>query len=715
MSLLLDYPWYFILFCILLGVVYAVLLYVVRMRRGVERDFSRRLTILMAVLRTLSVAAIAFLLLSPLVKRVKNRKEKPLVIIAEDNSQSLRYCPDSAFYATDFGGMLDRLSSELSNDFEVQRYRYGERVENDDDSEKGTRDFSNVYTDISQAITEIDNIYYHRNVGALILTGDGIFNRGSNPVNAASALAYPIYTVAMGDTSIYRDAAVAHIRCNRIAYLGNSFPMEVTVTAARMKGDKATLTLMAEGRKLESREITFKDNASTVTENFLVDADREGMRHYQLTLSPVEGEKTLLNNRQSVMVEVVDGHQNVAIIAAAPHPDIAALKTALEGNRNFKVETFIGRDFNKKPQDYNLLILHQLPAKSPVQGPDVASLVDKGTPVLFVLGGLTDLPRLNALHAGVEVFSRIDRTNEVTALPNSSFTYFVLPDEMSKRLTSFPPLVSPFGEYKVGGNGQTLLFSKVGNVNSGLPLVAVGQAEGRRYAFITGEGLWRWRLADWQQYNTHDDFDQLISKIASFTALRLDKERLHVETKHLFGQNEPVVIDAQLYNENYEMVNTPDVELVISGNERTQLGGEREGENQKGKLTYQFNRRGDGYTVNIGTLAPGSYSYTARTTFNSQQLSASGAFVVEEINVEAANTVADHSLLNTIASLSGGEMVEARDVESLAEKIRSREDLHTVIFTETTYGDMLNMPLIFVLIIILLAIEWVTRKYNGVM
>lgn len=715
MSLLLDYPWYFILFCILLGVVYAVLLYVVRMRRGVERDFSRRLTILLAVLRTLSVTAIAFLLLSPLVKRVKNRKEKPLVIIAEDNSQSLRYCPDSAFYATDFGGMLDRLSSELSNDFEVQRYRYGERVENDGDSEKGTRDFSNVYTDISQAITEIDNIYYHRNVGALILTGDGIFNRGSNPVNAASALAYPIYTVAMGDTSIYRDAAVAHIRCNRIAYLGNSFPMEVTVTAARMKGDKATLTLMAEGRKLESREITFKDNASTVTENFLVDADREGMRHYQLTLSPVEGEKTLLNNRQSVMVEVVDGHQNVAIIAAAPHPDIAALKTALEGNRNFKVETFIGRDFNKKPQDYNLLILHQLPAKSPVQGPDVASLVDKGTPVLFVLGGLTDLPRLNALHAGVEVFSRIDRTNEVTALPNSSFTYFVLPDEMSKRLTSFPPLVSPFGEYKVGGNGQTLLFSKVGNVNSGLPLVAVGQAEGRRYAFITGEGLWRWRLADWQQYNTHDDFDQLISKIASFTALRLDKERLHVETKHLFGQNEPVVIDAQLYNENYEMVNTPDVELVISGNERTQLGGEREGENQKGKLTYQFNRRGDGYTVNIGTLAPGSYSYTARTTFNSQQLSASGAFVVEEINVEAANTVADHSLLNTIASLSGGEMVEARDVESLAEKIRSREDLHTVIFTETTYGDMLNMPLIFVLIIILLAIEWVTRKYNGVM
>ncbi len=690
MSILLDYPWYFVFFCILLGAGYAVLLYAVRQRRE-ERDFSRKLGILLAVLRTLAVAAIAFLLLSPLVKRVANRKEKPLVIIAEDNSQSLRYCPDSAYYATEFADALDRLASELAGDFEVQRYCYGEGLV----SHEQRADYSHLYTDISQAVDEIDEKCFHRNVGAVILTGDGIYNRGSNPTSLASGLSYPVYTVAMGDTTVYRDAAVAHIRCNRIAYLGNSFPIEATVTADRMKGEHATLTLTCEGRKIESREVSFADNHCSVTENFVVNADREGMCHYQLSLSPLEGEKSSLNNRQSVMVEVVDGHQKVALIAAAPHPDIAALKAALDQNRNFSVETFIGRDFNKKPQDYDLLILHQLPAKSPVPAIDVNAIAASGTPMLFVLGGLTDLPRLNALHAGLEVFARIERTNEVTALPNANFTYFVLPDETAKRIATFPPLLSPFGDYKMGGNGQTLLFSRVGNVNSGLPLVAVGQNDGRRYAFITGEGLWRWRLSDWQQYGSHDDFDQLVGKIASFTALRLDKERLHVETKRLFGQNEPVVVDAQLYNENYEMVNKPDVELVVEGN------------------SFAFNRKGDAYTVNLGTMAPGSYRYTARTSFDGQQLTASGGFVVEEINVEAANTVADHSLLNTMASLSGGEMVAARDVESLADKIRSRDDLHTVIFSETTYGDMLNMPLVFVFIVLLLAIEWIVRKYNG--
>lgn len=705
MSILLDYPWYFVLFCILLGVAYSALLYSIRLRRGKEHDFSRRLSIFLALLRALSVAAIAFLLLSPLVKRVTSRKEKPLVIIAEDNSQSLRYCPDSAFYASEFNGMLDRLALNLSDDFEVQRYCYGQAV-GERKTERGgyTPDYSELYTDISQAISEIDNIYYHRNVGALILTGDGIFTRGSNPVNAAASLSYPIYTVAMGDTTIYRDASVVHVRCNRIAYLGNSFPMEVTVNADRLKGERATLVLTCDGRKLSSKELTFSDNHNTITENFTVEADHIGMRHYQLTVTQMDGEKTYQNNHQSVMVEVVDGHQKVAIIAAVPHPDIAALKAALEQNQNFSVESFIGRDFNKKAQDYDLLVLHQLPAKSQIPAPDVASLVGKGVPVLFILGGQTDLPRLNALHAGVEVFARIERTNEVTALPNSSFTYFTLPDEVLKRIATFPPLLSPFGDYKAGGNSQTLLFSKVGNVNSGMPLVAVGQNDGRRFAFISGEGLWRWRLSDWQQYGTHDDFDQLLSKIVSFTALRLDKERLHVESKHLFGQNEPVIIDAQLYNENYEMVNTPDVELIVNENANA---------NANEKRSYQFNRRGEGYSVNIGTLPPGSYRFSARTTFNGQQLAATGGFVVEEVNIEAANTVADHSLLNTMSALSGGEMVQAREVESLAEKIRSRNDLHTVIFSETTYGDMLNMPLIFILIVLLLAIEWIVRKYNG--
>lgn len=58
-------------------------------------------------------------------------------------------------------------------------------------------------------------------------------------------------------------------------------------------------------------------------------------------------------------------------------------------------------------------------------------------------------------------------------------------------------------------------------------------------------------------------------------------------------------------------------------------------------------------------------------------------------------------------------MVEAHDVERIAQMLKERDDLKTVIYCETRYSDMLNLPWIFVLLMLLLAAEWVIRKYNG--
>ena len=67
--------------------------------------------------------------------------------------------------------------------------------------------------------------------------------------------------------------------------------------------------------------------------------------------------------------------------------------------------------------------------------------------------------------------------------------------------------------------------------------------------------------------------------------------------------------------------------------------------------------------------------------------------------VAAVATRADHAV--------------AREVERVGELLRERDDIHTVVFSETNYNDMLNMPLILIAVIMLLAIEWVSRKYSG--
>ncbi|MBR6330195.1 MAG: hypothetical protein IKR79_00925, partial [Bacteroidales bacterium] len=233
--------------------------------------------------------------------------------------------------------------------------------------------------------------------------------------------------------------------------------------------------------------------------------------------------------------------------------------------------------------------------------------------------------------------------------------------------------------------------------------VAVTQQQERRFAFIAGEGLWRWRLADWQANTSHANFDGLMNKLVVFTALRAKGERFNVDVKNIFSQSESVVVEAQLYNENYEPVNQPDVELSVR-NQSSPEGSK-----------YMLNRTATGYGINLGLLPPGTYSYTASTRLGGKSFTASGSFMVEDLQLEAINTVADHSLLATLSASTGGEMVDAHNSDRIATLLRERDDMKTVVYSEISYSDMLNLPLVLVLIILLLAAEWVVRKYNGIL
>ena len=687
--MLIDYPWYYAPLCLLLGAVYSAFLYFFRRKPSASQPIKTSVAILLALLRMLAVAAIAFLFLSPLFKQESSRKEKPIVIIAEDRSKSLDICDDSAFYANEFASEMDRLASNLGKNYDVQRITYGGNT-----------------TDMAEPLNSIAEQYYRRNVGAVIMTGDGIYNSGQNPLNVASGLSFPVYTVAMGDTTTRRDACISHVRFNRIAFLGNRFPIDVTVSAKALNNESSILTVSCDGKQLFSKPIRFEGNHFACTESVTLDASRAGSCHYVVEIKALDNELTLLNNRQAITIEVIDGRQRVAIVSAAPHPDVAALKRALESNQNYEVETFLSTEFkpidSKSKSPFDLLILHQLPSKNGDGTIDLKAILDSGVPALFVIGSQTDLPRLNALHTGLEIHSRLDRQNEVSALPCDDFTFFTLPEQVSKRIERFPPLVSPFGEYRLSGNGQTLFKSKIGTINSGLPLVAATSQGNRRYAFVTGEGLWRWRLADFEANQTHDDFDQLVNKLVNFTALRVNKEQFHVEAKNTYDETEEVVLEAELYDDNYEPVNTPDAEITVSS--------KQPGTTSK---TVLFNRTGTGYRLNMGTLPPGSYYYSAHTQLNGKNFTVSGSFVIDELHTEALNLIADHSLMATLAATTGGQMVEAHDLEQIEEMLRSRDDMKTSIYKETTYSDMLNMPLIFIIILLLLTAEWGFRKWLG--
>ena len=695
MRLIIDTPWYFVPLCLLLGAAYSAALYFLNNKHLHPTDnFPKNTTRILATLRFLVVSILALLLLAPLAKRNITQKEKPIIIIAQDNTTSLNLCPDSALYRTHYAQQIATLINDLSKDYDVQCFTYGTTL-----LQAQNTTYNEHTTDISSALSQLSQRFANRNVGALILTGDGIFNQGTNPVTIANQILFPIYTIALGDTTIRKDATIANVKHNTIAYLGNQFPLEISVSAKRLKGNNPQLSITHNGRQIFAKTLNYNSDDTFLTETVLLDADKPDIQNYTITISPAPGEISLKNNTLTIPIEVIDGRQKIAILAAAPHPDISALRQAIETNQNYEVNASLAKDFKDDLKQYDLVILHQLPMKGD-NTPIISTLQKEHIPTLFIIGTLTDLPRFNSLHSGLEIFAKIDRQNESAPLYNPSFANFTLTDDLWHKIEQFPPLLSPFGDYKLSPSAQALFTAKVGTISSGLPLIAFAQQQDIRAAFIAGEGLWKWRLYDYQSNNSHEAFDQLINKTITYTALRISKDRFHVTTQKVYPESAPVSISAELYNDNFEPINTPEATITLT----------KESEKPN---TYNFNRSGNNYELNLGQLEPGNYHYDAATTYNGKKYTKSGNFLVQQLNLEELNLVADHSLMQTLAQNSTGEMLLPSQLDQLPQLIRKRDDIKNVLYSHTKYTELLNIPWLFILLILLIGTEWALRKYNG--
>ena len=131
----------------------------------------------LAAFRFLSVAAIAFFLLGPLLKSIEKTEEKPVIVFAQDNSESIVLNKDSSFIKNEYLSGFNQLLDEFSDDYDIVKYSFGETIERD-----GAINFSDKQTDISLLMDEIYNRFSNRNLGAVLLSSDGIYNRGANPI-----------------------------------------------------------------------------------------------------------------------------------------------------------------------------------------------------------------------------------------------------------------------------------------------------------------------------------------------------------------------------------------------------------------------------------------------------------------------------------------------------------------------------------------------------
>lgn len=641
-----------------------------------------------SVLRSLVVFFTLLLILVPTITITKNIIEKPVVLLLQDNSRSTGVAlgADSAAYRKNF----DALADKLSGDYKVVKWAFGNRVQPD-----SLFQYHQSATDISAALARAQEYFGMQNLGAIILATDGRFNEGMNPVYQQLSLHSPLFAVGIGDTTRQKDIRLARVYANREVPLNSSFEVRADVVAELCKGYNNSITIKEEAGSISSVPMVVSGDKYDKAVSFTVKATKAGLHHYVITIPDAGGEQNVANNRKDIFVEVVDEQKKVLIVAAAPHPDVNAIKEALTGVETYKVIIAPADNMPASLADYNVIVTHGVPS---FRNRVAAQLLASRKPVWFILGGQTDVTALNSLEQLTHTTFTPSGPHDVQGAYNSAFNTFILPQNIQAVADKMPPLSVRVGNAVPAPGANVLFAQKNSPAGQQSPLWVLQQGVVPS-AILFGEGIWRWRLYEYKNFNDHTVVDECIRQTIAFLAANNSEKPFAVALpRHVWSDQERISLNAYLRNANNEQVNTPDVQLTI-----TDSAGR--------KQDFSFERSGSAYSLNIGIWAGGTYTWTAKTIYNDRTYTAAGSFVVESLPLELMESGADYPLLFALAKKYNGGFVPSGNIASLYDSIMYNEHVKPLIQTNAETVPLVDRKWYFFIILLLATGEWLLRKY----
>ena len=673
----------------MLGIILAGASYWREKRR---KRYSINTIYLLALVRFIGVTFLGFLLIRPITETHQQTVEKPITVVVHDNSMSIQ---DFIQKNPEWQNQLAQKTSSINDQSEVAYYTFDGDLSNSWDSLNA----KGASTNMSVALEKIGIRYAGRNLAAVVLVTDGLFNEGQYPIYAAQNLQVPIHTIGIGDTSMYKDVFISDVQCNKNTFLGNEFPILVNVETRLSQKQPLEVVLKNKGQIIEKQNILPDGKRTFHSIQFNTQSKQLGVQHYTIHVSVLEGEKNTTNNHFDCFIEVLDDRQKILIVGAAPHPDIQALMQSINHSESFIAEYVTVDEWKGKGSGDGLTIFHGLPNQAQ-QVASINNLLANKKPCLFIWSQSTQASLFNLLQTGINLQGANGNREERTPSADSKFSYFQIPQSIQSQSHQWPPLSIPFGKFSLSPGITPYFQQQMGNLNTGVPLVAFQSADVAKIGFVLGEGIWRWRMTNFIQSKNHEAFDEMIGSWAQYL---VDKNRDHlfkVNTKKNWLYNQPVVFQANLYDDSMKPLLGQNIQLSLW--------------NEQGeKRDYPFVPGNKGYQLELGLLEPGSYSYQAQANNGTQKLTHSGSFIVENVQLEMMNTWANHDVLKSLAKETNGTFFTASELDSLAIKLRQQQNFVSVAFDESNREEWIDWWPILVVIILSFATEWFIRKWQG--
>ncbi len=675
---------WFIGLCILAGAVYALILY------SKKSPWNKQVNRFLTAVRFVLVTLVCFLLLGPLLNQTSFFSEKPVIVLAVDNSASLPSAYDSIAFES-----LKAQISDFSDDLSALDYDLKVRSLDGYRNTFQQVSFDQESTNLQSLLKNIEKEFEQQNLAGVVLASDGIHNYGLSPefIN----LNYPVYAVALGDTIPVQDLSLKGISYNKIVYEGNRFPLVAEIFNNGYVNETVNVQVLKNGTLIEEQSLLIKGDQQINTLEFILDTQEAGIENYRVQIAAKPGESTTVNNSRNAFLEVVESKQKILIAALSPHPDIKAISSVIEKNEGTEISLYMDGITEDVPEGpFDLIILHQLPGFNPLPQWMTNALANTNT---WFITGTNYLDNINSLNE-VMTLSTFGQTDLINPNANPNFELFELDESLLSRMGNYPPILTPFGRRTTFKQpADVLLYQMVGTVTTDRPLLAIYNGDDKKSAVLAGSGIWKWRLQEAGLNQDQKMFDELFGKLIQFLATKDDKRNFRVSTtSNNYFDNEAVKFKTEIYNELFEKVYDYNVDLTIT---------DAEG------VSQEFNYVNSASTdYSLSGLAPGIYKYSAAASVTGKRETAQGTFSIEKLALEDINITANHQLMKTISSNSGGELYQPDALDQIVQVFQNK-NARPIARSDEKLQLILNNPLWLFLLIALVSIEWFTRKYNG--
>ncbi|KAF2513796.1 hypothetical protein [Flavobacterium foetidum] len=638
----------------------------------------------LAFLRFMAIFGLLLLLINPVISKSSLEITKTPLAIAVDNSSSIAALKSDKKAVELYQKLVS--NPALKEKFEIQTYQFDADFRSSDKF-----DFKGNQTNLDEVAKNLKSINKNLLFPTVIIT-DGNQTTGNDYVYRFDS-ANKVYPLVVGDTTTFFDLKINQLNVNKYAFHKNKFPVEVFLQYAGTKSVTADFTISQGNSVVAKEKMTFSPSKKTASLNILLPADKVGLQIFRANISSNEKEKNSYNNIKNFAVEIINQKSTIAIVSSINHPDIAALKRAIEVNAQRKVILVKPNDLSQL-QEVSVLVLYQpnTAFKAIFENNKVA-----GRNTFIITGNNTDFNFLNQQQSNL-VFKMSNQREDYLSEFKSDFNLFAIENI---GFENFPPLQNPFGTITTNGNVSVLLSSKIRNVSTNAPMLAFAEYQGKRVAFLLGENSWKWRLQSHIDNQSFEKYDVFIDKVIQFLATSTSKKSLVVTHESFYNSGEEIIINAQYFNKNYEF--DEKARLTISVTNAV----------TKQSKNYDLLKGNNSFSANLEGLPAGKYNFTVKEL--NSNTSYSSHFEILDFDIEKQFVNPDVLKLKQLAQQTSGKAFFENQADDLINTLLESKEYKSIEKNITSKTPIIDWVWLLILIAVLLATEWFVRKYNGLL